>query len=286
VRNFTTSGYGGIAAHSIDTDDFRDECGLGKFPLLRAINDNYDRSALVEVTVTQSPFHPTQPQEYVPIPGSHCPRVGKFPNLIYCSMYYDCRVGEFGVLEANIMSCGTHEAFDETLSACVERTKVEGCATGIHSSPNDEVSSTVASVPTPSQPIGRCPQVGKFRDNNRCGTYYDCQMAESGAIEATEHSCGYNEAFNDTLAICVQNSCGWNGAYIDEMLPTIANVVRPRCPREGKFRDNIYCFFHYECKIGDFGLLEATRMLCDYGRYSAYDETRDQCFIRSFVAGC
>jgi len=118
-----------MTIYTLSNEDVHGVCGH-KFPLLHAINDNYDRSAVVEVpiTVTQAPFHPTQPQEHATIPSSHCPRVGKFRDHTYCSQYYDCVLGELGTIESTEMHCDRSQAFDETTQTCVDKSHVPGCA--------------------------------------------------------------------------------------------------------------------------------------------------------------
>lgn len=135
AKNITQMGFAGMTTYTLSNEDVHGVCGK-KFPLLHAINDNYDHTAVADKPsdhpVTNGPgviVNPTQPTGPVtPVPGTHCPNgEGKYRDHTYCYTYYDCVKGDFGAIEAIELHCDRSQAFDEVTKTCVDKSHVAGC---------------------------------------------------------------------------------------------------------------------------------------------------------------
>lgn len=127
AKNITSQGYGGISLYSLSNEDVHGTCGK-KNPLLHAINDNYNVHAVTEAPVVTI----TPPAKVTSAPVTNppgvivCTKEGFLRDPIYCSTYYECVKGDFG-LEKIMHTCQRPEVFDVTTSKCVDRSKVPGC---------------------------------------------------------------------------------------------------------------------------------------------------------------
>ncbi|KOC59780.1 Chitotriosidase-1 [Habropoda laboriosa] len=129
-------GLGGAMIWSVETDDFRGNCGQ-KYPLLRAINDVL-RGYIPGPSPSQKPNpsvdppRPSQPEPSQPEPSPtsvtavKCKRDGYIRDPHDCNTYYLCQKVN-GQFTKYTFHCGAGLVFDPSFNGCNYRDRVPGC---------------------------------------------------------------------------------------------------------------------------------------------------------------
>lgn len=105
-------GFGGVMVWSIETDDFKDFCKMGAFPLLRQINGIFGREVegvTQEITASTTGGMTTD----VPLAGGECEEAHVSRDPLSCSAFFVCSHGR-----RYRMECPNQLYFDLGISAC------------------------------------------------------------------------------------------------------------------------------------------------------------------------
>jgi len=121
--------YGGGMIWSLETDDFRGNCGDGKFPLLTVIASKLN-GEIIRPTVPEEDRTTTEPTtRQTSYPGElfKCIADGYFTDPKDCSKFYFCVSQGNGEFARHTYSCGEGLAFDQERKVCDFPTNVPGC---------------------------------------------------------------------------------------------------------------------------------------------------------------
>ncbi|XP_011154318.1 chitinase-3-like protein 1 [Harpegnathos saltator] len=127
---------GGVMLWSVETDDFRGECGV-KYPLLKTLNAELRGGVPVPPPVdpkpTEKPFttqppatQPPATQPPMPPPSGLCTKNGFVRDPNDCSKFYQC-ANNGGTWQMTPFHCPSGTAFDPQINGCNHRSSVPGC---------------------------------------------------------------------------------------------------------------------------------------------------------------
>ncbi|KAJ8898044.1 hypothetical protein PR048_003404 [Dryococelus australis] len=120
-------GFGGIMIWSVDMDDFRGQCGTGKYPLLNAMRQELeDYTVKLEYDGPYESYSPTGAYTTKDPNEVSCEEedghISYHPDKADCTMYYMCE-GE----RKHHMPCPTNLVFNPNENVCDWPENVEGC---------------------------------------------------------------------------------------------------------------------------------------------------------------
>lgn len=122
---------GGAMLWSVETDDFRGECG-GKYPLLKTLNAGLRGGIPVPIEPTAVPKPTENPQPPIteprstPPPSGVCKQEGYVRDQQDCSKFYYCQNTD-GKWNLASFSCSNGLVFDPAIKACNYKEQVTGC---------------------------------------------------------------------------------------------------------------------------------------------------------------
>jgi len=107
---------------SLDTDDFRNKCGLGPYPLMKTISAKLNNGKGPDPTenpITIKPTHP--PQSAVASSDSEfkCTEIGFFPDPKDKHIFYECVDNGNDTFKKVTLRCEPGKIFDSVRHECV-----------------------------------------------------------------------------------------------------------------------------------------------------------------------
>ncbi|CAM1322489.1 Uncharacterised protein g8129 [Pycnogonum litorale] len=232
---------GGVMLSSINTDDYKGHCGMGKYPLLSSVHDVFTgqkteynnetdpfdeylaESRIVTVVDKESGAHHVLPAPHGDTVGHlTCTRQGYYRNPYDCTKFYRCvkfnqLKDEFTTFEYD---CPHGLVFDERYEVCSWPSWSPACGG------SGEI------LPVPRSDFV-CPSYGYHRDPENCRWFYYCaDLTGNGYLEAWEFKCPFDLAFDEDKILCnwkwLVPGCG--GRYGQHPGPVGIIPLKPKLP--------------------------------------------------------
>jgi hypothetical protein len=213
VRYAIANGLAGGMIWSLDTDDFKNRCGKGAYPILNKIKDTLANGSPLPIppesgdpptlppTAAPTPTPPNTPPA-TPPPGGEfiCSAAGSFRHPQTCQKYYECVQSGASYLQYE-KSCAPGTFFSVSSKHCDWASSVVDC--GADGTPLD------ANHPEKKNEENhgdkRCKEEGIFRNENECRSFVICKenpYVGGHKYIAEEQFCPDGLVFDEKLKAC------------------------------------------------------------------------------------
>jgi hypothetical protein len=198
---------------SLDTDDFKNRCGKGAYPILTQI-----KNTLANGTPLPIPPSPEQPATPAPTPAPtaaptaappatsppsgefKCSAAGLFRHPQTCQKYYECVQSGASYLQYE-KSCAPGTFFSQTGKHCDWASSVTDCTAD--GTPKDANHPETKSEENTGDK--RCKEVGVFRNEKDCRSFITCEenpYIGGHKFIAEEQFCPDGLVFDDKIKAC------------------------------------------------------------------------------------